>query len=234
MENGNIIYNYKFKFNSGGTKNFRVKINENNMELIPEFIKESPDWTLMRNFACPHCPLDPIKVPNCPLASSLSEVIDFFSGTASYEEAEITVESPERIYYKKTSVQIGVSGLLGILMPISGCPITAKLKPMVKFHLPFASLEETQFRVFSSYLLAQLIKKRKGLGEPDWELKNLNLIYKDIEKLNQNVAKKIADLEQKDASINAVVVLNNFANFVTITLDDNDLDFFENLFHEMI
>lgn len=228
-----MYYKYHFSFKDGKEQSFEINLDDNTLLQIPKGDKELPEWTLLENFACSHCPLDTEFHLYCPIAQNLSDVIPTFSEMASYEEALITVECEERTYQKKTSVQIGVSGLIGLLMPTSGCPLTAKLKHMARFHLPFASLEETQFRVFSSYMLAQLVKKERGL-EPDLELKQLNAIYKDIEKLNVNVAQRIADLEKKDASINAVVVLNNFANYVTITLDDHDLNLFENVFKEII
>jgi hypothetical protein len=108
-------------------------------------------------------------------------------------------------------------------MVTSGCPIIGRLKSMVNFHLPFATLEETQIRVFSFYLLHQYIKWKKGYN-PDWEMKELIKIYEDIRILNQNVSKKIANLELQDTSINSLVILNNFAEYVTFTLDEKILD----------
>jgi Domain of unknown function (DUF6901) len=52
----------------------------------------------------------------------------------------------ERSYFKKTTMQKGIVSLLGILLVSSGCPVMAKLRPMVRFHLPFASMLATTFR----------------------------------------------------------------------------------------
>ena len=60
-------------------------------------------------------------------------------------------------------VQMGVSSLLGVIMTTSGCPIMAQLKPMVRFHLPFASLEETIFRMVSMHLVAQYLRHQDGV-----------------------------------------------------------------------
>jgi len=108
-----------------------------------------------------------------------------------------------------------------------------KLKPLIPFHLSFASLEKTEVRVLSAYLLAQYVKWKKG-GEPDWKMTNLINIYEDIRILNHNVSKKIADLEKKDVSINSLIVLNNFADYVTFTLDEKMLDDFETHFKEFM
>jgi hypothetical protein len=113
--------------------------------------------------------------------------------------------------------------MMGIRMVSSGCPVMGKLKPMLHFHLPFATLEETQVRALSIYLLAQYVKNKKG-GEPDWEMDGLVKIYEDIRVLNLNVSRKIADLEDKDTSINSLVILNNFADYVTFTIDEFMID----------
>jgi hypothetical protein len=118
-------------------------------------------------------------------------------------------------------------------MPSSGCPILAKLRPMLRFHLPFATIEETEFRVFAMFALAQFLRYKYGKA-PDWQFKSLAELYDDIQKINTNVAAKIAKLEKQDAGINSVVVLNNFANTVTMNLDDDDFTNLNKLFHSWI
>ena len=55
-----------------------------------------------------------------------------------------------------------VFSLIGIYMVTSGCPIMDKLRPMARFHLPFASTEETIYRAISTYLLGQYFLEQKG------------------------------------------------------------------------
>lgn len=223
---------YKFVFNDKTEKSFEIEIDSKTLNIIREE-KEYPEWTKFGYFSCEHCPIDKTKEEYCPVAMSLSDIIEFFSNTPSYEEAKIYVLSNERQYAKKTSVQVGVSSIIGILMATSGCPHLAKMKPLVRFHLPFASLEETEFRVMSMYLLAQYFRMKNN-QEADWDLKGLVKVYEDIQKVNQTVAAKIADLEKRDTSINAVVVLNNFADFVTFSIDEKDFDHIEKIFNSYI
>ncbi len=223
-----LNFAYKFVFDNGVEKVFKLKIDSESLEMIRDPDEKHPDWTRFENFGCECCP-EKKPCEYCPVAVSLKDIIDFFSNTPSYEEAKIYVLSNDRQYYKKTPVQVGVSSVIGILMATSGCPVLAKMKPLVRFHLPFASLEETEFRVLSMYLLAQYFKKQSG-QKPDWELKGLAKVYEEIQQVNQNVAKQIADLEKRDTSINAVVVLNNFADFVTFSIDEMDLGHLEKLF----
>ncbi len=228
-----LNFTYRFLFKNGEEKKFSIFIDQTNLNNIkPEGI-EYPEWTLMKNFRCPHCPLPEDTNPYCPVAINLVDVIKFFSDALSYEQVEIMIETSARNYIKKTSLQDGVSAMIGVLMVTSGCPVMGKLKPMVRFHLPFATLEETEYRVLSMYLLAQFFLWKKG-NEPDWDMNNLVNIYEDIKVLNLNVCKQIADLETKDTSINSVVVLNNFADYVSFSIDQKMLDEVEILFKDYL
>jgi len=226
-----ITYIYQFNFEDGSQKDFKVVIDANTLLIKRDNNLLLPEWTKLKNFRCPHCPLDGEKTVHCPVAVNLVAVIEEFYGCASYDMVDITITTEARQYYKKDSLQVGVSSFIGILMVTSGCPIMGKLKPMVKFHLPFASLEETEYRVLSMYMLAQYFLWKRG-NKPDWEFENLTHIYEDIRILNQNVCKRIADLEQKDTSINSVVVLNNFADYVSFNIDQKMMDEVEMLFND--
>lgn len=218
-----IKYKYRFIFENGEDKHFFITIRYDSASLLRIDSKEPPEWTKLKNFKCKHCPLNENEVEYCPVAMNIVDVIEVFKEVNSYERVQIEVNTNQRSYQKETTIQDGVSGLMGILMVTSGCPIMAKLKPLVRFHLPFATLEETELRVFSTYLLAQYIKKARG-EKPDWDLNKLKKIYDDINELNRNVVQKIADHEVYDTNINAVSVLNNFANDVHICIGYKDLD----------
>ncbi len=232
MENaGNHLLNYKYIFecSNGFQKIFEVKIHKDTLLLENPPAENLPEWTKLKNFKCPNCPLNESEHEYCPVAINLNRIIFFFQDVPSFQKVKITVVSPERNYVKSADVQTGVSSLLGLTMASSGCPIVGKLKSLVKFHLPFATIEETEIKIFSMYLLYQYFIMKKG-EEPDWEMKKLNELYNDIMILNKNVAEKIAEVENKDASINAVVVLNNFADSVTFGLDMDALEHLEKLF----
>jgi len=228
-----LKYSYTFKLKSGLEKTFVVSVDKSSLSIIYKNNGSFPEWTKLQNFKCSHCELDPKIHEYCPLAINLVDIIQTFQEYNSFDEAEITVETENRNYSKTTSIQSGVSSMLGIRMVTSGCPVMGKLKPLIPTHLPFASLEETEMRVLSSYLLAQYVKWKRG-GEADWEMTNLINIYEDIRILNHNVSKKIADLEKKDVSINSLIVLNIFADYVTFTLDEKMLDDFETQFKEFM
>ncbi|MBU0560844.1 MAG: hypothetical protein KKD86_08855 [Bacteroidetes bacterium] len=217
-----IVIDYKFIFDDKTEKIFSINIDTANYDLIRTFRDVPQDWTKLEKFQCPNCPLNFEEYEFCPVAINLQDILEFFSDVPSYEKVNLAVTTRERTYMKDTSIQQGISSILGIIMVTSGCPVIGKLKPMVRFHLPFASIEETEIKVFSLYLLAQLVNAQLG-KEQDWEMKKLNEIYKEIREVNVNIAQKIVDLEKLDATTNAVIVLNNFADSVTLSLEEKDL-----------
>ncbi len=224
---------YNFKYENGQERNFDIFIEPSTYNVI-RTAKELPsEWTELKDFKCPHCPLDENEFKYCPVAVNLEDIINFFSDISSFEQVKITVESERRNYSKITSTQEGVSSIIGILMVISGCPILGNLKPMVRFHLPFCSIQETEVRAYSLYLLAQFMKAKNG-DAPDWKMNNLKKVYEDLTILNRSIAQKIADLETKDASINAVIILNNFASSVTFSIEENDFEYIEPLLKEFM
>ena len=109
---------------------------------------------------------------HCPVALNIQGLVEAFRESRSHESVEVTVTTAERTFSKATTLHEGISSLLGLIMATSGCPIMERLKPMARFHLPFASLEETTYRMLSMYLVAQLFVKRSG-GTPDWDLEEL-------------------------------------------------------------
>jgi len=221
--NSELVFEYQFNFENGIEKHFTIRIDKSTLNIIRNSSEELPSWTELQNFQCPHCPLNANDTKYCPVAVNLADIIEEFKEFPSYQEADVKVSTPERCYFKRTSLQAGVSSLIGIKMVTSGCPIIGRLKSMVNLHLPFATLEETQIRVLSFYLLHQYVKWKKGI-EPDWEMEELIKIYEDIRILNKNVSRKIANLELLDTSINSLVILNNFAEYVSFTLDEKMID----------
>lgn len=223
-----VKFVYKFIFADRTEKVIDVVVDKKTLSVLEPPIVTKPDWARMEYFKCPHCPLNEKEYEYCPLALNVQIILDEFGDKISYEKVDVFVETPARNYQKNTSLQEGVSSLLGILMVTSGCPVMGKLKPLLYFHLPFASVDETEIRALSFYLLAQYIKLMKG-ETPDWEMNKLKQIYEDVRLLNYHVSRKIVTLAQNDASINSLIVLNNFAEFVTIILDErtiHELEFY--------
>jgi len=210
---------YRFRYNNNFEKVFNIVLNDESLYIVQDEKESYPDWTLLNNNKCPHCVLDETEHKYCPIAKNLAEPIEFFKNSLSYEQLEIIIETKTRNYYKRAALQKGLSSLIGIYMTTSGCPIMEKLKPMVRFHLPFATLEETKFRMMSMYLLAQYMLYIKN-KKPDWEMKLLTKIYSDIRIVNQSFCKRLAAVVNKDANTNALIILNCFADSVLFSIDE--------------
>lgn len=141
-----ITYNYKFVFNNGLEREFNVKLDSQTLDLIQPSKKSYPEWTKLICSKCPNCPLDEKEHKFCPAAVAIIDMVIFFKELISYEEVDVLVEARERRYAKHISLQKGLGSLMGIYMVTCGCPIMEKLKPMVRYHLPFATVSETRYR----------------------------------------------------------------------------------------
>ncbi len=188
-----------------------------------------PDWTKLDCHQCPHCPFDPETRVHCPVAVNIHEVVTIFASSISYEEVNVRVITEEREYSRKVPMQKAVSSLLGIGMVACDCPIMAKLKHMVRFHLPFATPLETLQRTLSSYLLAQYFRKKEG-KTPDWNLAHLKKIYEDIRKLNVAMRDRLLATGKGDANVNAIVRLDVLAITATDFLEGNLIGHLEGYF----
>jgi hypothetical protein len=221
-----INITYSFDFGDKLIKTFNLCLNRDDLKIVPDANINPPDWAILKNFKCPNCPLDLNKHRYCPLAVNLSNVIEFFQMLPSYHEVEVSVKTKERTTTKETTVQIGVGSLLGIIMSCGGCPVIGKLSSLVRLHTPFASLEETEYKVISMYIVAQFLKFLNG-ETPDWELKKLKAAYQEIQIVNKNMVEQLSDVEMNDTSRNAVVTLSNFAEYIMISLEDKEFTHIE-------
>ena len=212
-----IRYSYNFAFQDGSEKKFDIVLDEATLELVLEDVNPKPEWTKLKYSQCENCPL-PDTVEFCPAAVNLAGLVDAFSDAVSHEAAEVTVETSLRTYFKKTTLQKGLCGIIGIYMSTSSCPVMSKLRPMTRFHLPFANSLETFFRSISSYLTAQFLLMRQG-QEPDWDLNGLQEIYKEVNTVNKGMTARLRQATLKDANINAVVILHSFGEGITYFIE---------------
>jgi len=213
-----IEINYRFDFDDGKSAQFGINLERTTLRYIPETKHKPAAWALLDNNKCTNCTLNEESNPFCPIAANLDHLLGCFKDMNSFEPVTVTVETRERMYQAKTTIQLGLSSILGIYMVSSGCPILGRLKPMVRFHLPFASVEETVFRAVGSYLVGQFIKFRNG-NNPDWELKGLHKLYEEIQIVNRCMAERLRSTASKDANINALIVLDVFAQELPYTIE---------------
>ncbi len=198
---------------------FEILLNSKDLTYQTQTSQDRPEWTVMEFHQCEDCPLADADFPHCPVALNLHDIVTTFKSDVSYDLVDISIKSDERTYSKeKVTMQSGLSSILGIIMVTSGCPSLDYLRPMVKTHLPFASINESIYRAMSMYLLAQFTRAKNGL-EPDWTLEGLSKIYEKIDQINISMVKRLQAATEQDASLNAVVILDSFAKMVPMTID---------------
>ena len=222
-------YTYIFTLNDGTEKSFDIDLETDSLKLTGRRPEDLPEWTKLTHQQCENCTLKQDDEPYCPVAANIVDVADFFKNRYSYEDVQVTIETDARSYTKKTSLQNGLSSLMGLYMVTSGCPVMDKLRPLVHSHLPFASLEESMFRIVSMYLVAQYYRFRKG-DHPDWNLHGLSDLFNDIGTVNRAFAERLKSVVSKDANLNALVVLNCVADMGKIAFESEDMDDLEYLF----
>jgi hypothetical protein len=118
---------------------------------------------------------------------------------------------------------------MGLYMVTSGCPILNKLRPMVHTHLPFATIDETTFRVTGMYLLAQYFVQQRG-RTPDWNLRQLVHLCEEVASVNQAFARRLLSINPKDASLNALAALDCFTLSTAFSIGRDQLRDLEPLF----
>jgi len=222
VEKENLVFYYTFTKEDGSIKIFEIELNQQTLELIHEPFSKLPVWTELEFNKCLNCPLNKEQTPNCPVAANIVEMVEIFKDSKSFENATVQITTSQREYRKEASLQQGVSSMLGIIMVSAGCPILSKLRPMVRFHLPFASTEETIYRAVSMYLVNQYFKSQNGI-DPDWKLNGLMDIYKKIHDVNITFFNRLSSLKGKDANVNALIILDNFANYINFSIDRKKL-----------
>lgn len=221
---------YRFALADGTERSFEVALHPDSLALQrPADAGEAPAWTALENEQCPNCPLKRESSPNCPVAVAVDPVIMAFYDSISHHPAEITIETEARTYRKEATLQAGIGGVIGVLMSTAGCPILDKLRPMVRTHLPFATLPETMYRAMSMYLLAQYFIAQRG-GAPNWDMNGLSEVYAEVRRVNKAFLRRLHTLKIEDASLNAVVNLDFFATFTKMTLETDELAEVEALF----
>lgn len=206
---------YEFKLSDGTEKKFDIFLDREKLFFVKERGADPPEWAELEFHQCSNCPLNSTLTRYCPVAANLSGIAQQFREVAGADRATVTVKVKERAYFRAGSIQEGLSPMLGIIMTTSGCPVMEPLKPMVRYHLPFASLDETVFRMVSMFLVAQFLRSQAG-KKPEWQLDGLSRIYGEVKKLNKDFGQRMRAAARSDANIHALVKLNVFAVMVPI------------------
>ena len=215
-----IFYKYQFNFTDGHQKEFQVDFDRESLQSKLPDGSYYPDWTQLECHQCKSCPLTSEDYLYCPLAVNLVPIIYWCKDLASYDEVDVVITSAERQVSAHTSLQRAVSSLLGLLMGSSACPKMKFLRPLARFHLPLATHEETIFRAVSAALLRGYFDKKEGKNNED-PLGQLKQQYQELQDLNRFIANRVRSAIERDAAINAIVLLDVLSKKVSFSMDDS-------------
>ncbi len=214
-----ITITYRFTLTDGSQEVFDVRIDEQTLELHSLPAKNLPKWTALDYHQCPNCPLSKTDYPCCPLAVGVIGIVTRFDDLLSHDAIHLEVITKDRSFSHDTTAQRAISSLMGLIIATCGCPRTAFLRPMACFHLPLATEEETIYRAASMYALAQYYVRRSG-QKADLDFKGLDRIYREIQGVNTAIAERLRAASEKDASVNAVIILDLFAKALPDAIQD--------------
>lgn len=204
-----INYQYRFRFESGREEAFDIHLDGTTLEPREPGATNPPEWVRLENHKCSHCTLDPLEVFFCPLALRLLPLVERLGDVVSFDNVDVTVALDERTVTRSVTAQEGISSLMGIITATSGCPHTVFFKPMARFHLPFASTEETFYRAASMYMMGQYYRWQAGKGV-DMDLSGLLYYYSQVAEVNKGIAKRLRAERREDGAVNAIVLLDMF------------------------
>lgn len=225
MEATPRTYQYIFDFPDGRKTTFAVSL-DSISQSVNSCPSSPPGWARLEHHKCEICPLAEGEYHFCPVAVSISTLITEFGATVSYTACRVSCIAPERTITKDTTIQDGLASILGLLMATSGCPVMEPLRPLARFHLPFATVDETIFRFVAAYMIKQYYLHGKN-NNGDFDLKNIKEHYSMVKLVNKGMLRRITDISKRDADKNAIVNLNSVAQILELEVDDN----FETLSH---
>ena len=211
---------YCFRLPDNTLEDFKFELNPRNLEFGGSLPKCLPSWTKLEFQQCANCPLDAVAQPHCPLAANIYNIVQRFDGLNSYDEITVEVVTEQRWIAQRTTAQLAISSMMGLVIAACGCPHTAFFKPMAWFHLPLASEEETLFRAASFYMLAQYYCQKEG-HTADFEFEGLAKIYQNVQTVNGAIARRLRAATANDSSVNAIVILDSFAQIVPFAIEES-------------
>lgn len=205
---------YRIRLSKRVVETFTFVLDAHTGDLKTEPLPAPPRWTELDYQQCPHCPLKKEQHPHCPLALQLCNIIDRLHDTTSFDEVDMEVITPERTITQHVELQRVIGSMVGLVSPTCGCPKTAYMKPMARFHLPLSTEEETLFRVSGMYLLAQHLLGNKV------DLAGLHDIYEELHVVNKYIASRLKHATESDSSKNAIALLDMYSNLVPMMIEE--------------
>jgi hypothetical protein len=208
---------YGFDLPDGSKKHVDLCFDPANFRLTNAVPAEPPFWTELKFSQCANCPLNSEEHPHCPSALHMAPAVELLKELVSFDTVGVTVTQPERTVHAETSAQQALSSVLGLIMATSGCPWTDRLRPMARFHLPFASEAETVYRSVCMFLLARHLK---GAGDAS-DFAPLRDLYENLHIVNRDMSRRLGAATRTDPARNAMALLDSYTTLLPAALESS-------------
>ena len=206
---------YRFDLPDGSQTTLDFRFDPQQFRLCNEAPAEPPFWTELKYNQCANCPLNELEHPRCPAAMQMASTLEPLKTLVSFDTVGVTVSQAERTIYAETSAQQAMSSVLGLIMATAGCPWTDHLRPMARFHLPFASDVETLYRSIGMYLLAREIAcadRTEGFAA-------LQDLYRNLHIVNRDMSRRLGAATRSDPARNALALLDSYTTLLPAALE---------------
>ena len=208
---------YRFDLPDGSQKHLSLSFDPRTFRLSNAAPAEPPFWTELKFSQCANCPLSAAEHAHCPAALQMAPAVESLKELVSFDTVRVTVKQAERTVYAETSAQQALSSVLGLIMATAGCPWTDRLRPMARFHLPFASEAETVYRSVCMFLLARHLR-----GADDAEgFAKLQDLYENLHVVNRDMSRRLGAATRTDPARNAMALLDSYTTLLPAALESS-------------
>jgi hypothetical protein len=208
---------YRFDLPDGSQKLLDLTFNAADFRLANAAPADPPFWTELKFSQCANCPLNAADHPHCPAALHMAPAVESLKALVSFDTVGVTVIQAERTIHAEISAQQAMSSVLGLIMATSGCPWTDRLRPMARFHLPFASEAETVYRSVCMFLLARALV---GADEAQG-FAALEKLYENLHVVNRDMARRLGAATRTDPARNAIALLDSYTTLLPAALESS-------------
>jgi hypothetical protein len=206
---------YRFDLPDGSTSTLEFAFDPAGFRMLEAAPENPPFWAELAFSRCANCPLDASVHRHCPAALQMTRAVEPLKALVSFDTVGVTVTQSERTMYAQTTAQQAMSSVLGLIMATAGCPWTDHLRPMARFHLPFASEAETVYRSICMFLLA-----REITGAVDQHgFAALEELYENLHVVNRDMSRRLGAAARTDPARNAMALLDSYTTLLPAALE---------------
>jgi hypothetical protein len=207
---------YRFDLPDGTQKTLDFSFDSASFRLANPVPADPPFWTELAFNRCANCPLSEVDHPRCPAALHMAPALEALQALVSFDTVGVTVVQAERTVHVEIAAQQAMSSVLGLIMATAGCPWTDRLRPMARFHLPFASEAETVYRSVSMYLV---LREMRGPASAAPVFAALEELYRNLHVVNRDMSRRLGAATETDSARNAVALLDSYTTLLPAALE---------------